>query len=121
MKNSLTLNAETSTEVGRFDFMNIGKEFSEGHEEEIKEIILNAEWETVEPGKKFPMGQALCIQEVIEQCKIPKVSHVSLYNLIGSLGFYGIRGHYKGKEVDIFVLDRGSETSPIVAHVKERP
>jgi len=120
MKNSLTLNAETSTEVGRFDFMNNGKGYSEGNEEEIKEIILNAEWETVEPGKMFPMGQGGFCQEAIEQFKIPKVSHVSLYNDFSGMGFYGIRGNYKSQVVDIFFIDEGSVGKTIVAHVKDK-
>jgi len=107
-------------EVGRFEFMNIGKEYSQGNEDEVKEIVLNAEWEETGKGKSFPMGQGMAVDEAIKGYRIPKVSHVSLYNDFCGLGFYGIRGHYTGKEVDVFILDDGVSCTPIVAHVKER-
>ena len=114
------MNAEVKVEVGRFDFFNVGKEYSKGKEDEVKEIVLSAEWEETTKGKDYPMGQGMCVQEAIKELKIPKVSHVSLYNSFCGLGFYGIRGTYKNNVVDIFILDQGSIASPIAAHVKDR-
>jgi len=101
------------------NYMNIGKMFSHGQEDKIKDEIEHAQWETVEPGKTYPMGQGMAVQSAIKEFKIPKVSHVALYGMLSNLGLYGIRGHYKNGTVEIFFVDDGVSLTPVAANEPE--
>lgn len=103
----------------RRDWFNVGREagFSgtPTTDGRINSAILAVKWETLEPGKQFAMMPAMGISEVIKQCRVPKVSHVAISNELAPYGFYGIRGHYKNGDVEVYVVDSGDCITPVCA------
>ena|SRR5271156_1972938 len=53
------------------------------------------------------------IKAAVKQLRIPKVSHVAWTNRLAPYGFYGIRGHYKNGQAEIFIVDTGCELVPV--------
>ena len=92
------------------DFTEVGSRYSTGKMGRIGREIESLEWHEARKGLELPMMQGIGIGEAIKQLGLPKVSHVA-YNgcIFGSYGFYGIRAHYKNADVDVFVIDSGTD------------
>ena len=97
----------------QYDFMKVGREICTD-QDHIKRLYHALEWIECAKGITMPAGQGFAINQVIQDMKIPKVSHVSIHGTIDNLGFYGIRGHYKNGTVDICIADTGVEIIPVV-------
>jgi hypothetical protein len=101
-----------------------GSEYTKGKEPAIKNIIGRMDWMKL-PGKDeaaLSIGAmpGLGIQGAIREYRIPKVSHIAISHEMAPYGLYGIRGHYKNADVDIFLVDSGCEIIPICSNVEER-
>jgi hypothetical protein len=103
----------------RRDWFNVGKQAGYSGTPQADAKIVNAiasmKWETLEPGKQFPMMPAMGISEVIKQCRVPKASHVAISNHLAPYGFYGIRGHYTNGDAEVYVIDSGDCITPVCA------
>ena len=105
----------------RVDWMKVGKEHWKGNQERIINICESAEWTHIpKEGITIAMMPALGIEGVIKEFKIPKVSHIAILRDLAPFGLYGIRGHYKNGDADIFVVDEGDHISPLCSFFTER-
>jgi hypothetical protein len=59
------------------------------------------------------MMPGLGIKESIKELRIPKVSHIAISSALAPYGFYGIRAHYKNGDAEIFLIDVGSNITPV--------
>lgn len=96
----------------------------EANPAQIDEAIETLEW--IEPKGKQPMAQAMAISEVIQECKIPKVSHIAIHGMItgnhlqSPYGFYGIKAQYKNGKAIIYMMDTGCEVIIMASDFIER-
>ena len=97
------------------DWMEVGKEYNKDSDQrkQIIKEIEQADWKELATQSSLPMGQGMAIQKAIKEFRIPKVSHISIFGMLSGYGFYGIRGHYKQGDLDLFLLDTGCEVTPI--------
>lgn len=109
------------TKNTKVDWTPVGKEYTKDKEDSFVKKFTNCEWKEISPeGNTEAMMPAMGISEAIEQLNIPKVSHYAISNECAPLGLYGVRGHYKNADVDIFLVDAGSSISPVAMVVEER-
>ena len=101
----------------RIDWFGVGKDHWEGNQERLEKICKSVEW--IEPPCTMAMMPGECIKTLIEEFKIPKVSHVAASHELAPYGLVGIRGHYKNADVDFFAVDEGTHTSSLCAFVTE--
>jgi len=88
----------------------------------IQKAAAKMDWLEMPKGGEtlsLPMMPGEGIKAAIKEYRIPKVSHVAISNQLAPYGFYGIRGHYIGAVVDIFLIDTGTSIAALCAHVVE--
>jgi len=91
--------------------------------EKLARTIKGLEWlEMPKAGESLslPMMPGEGIKAMIKEFRIPKVSHIAISHEMAPYGFYGIRGHYKNADVDIFVIDEGTLLVPVVNYATEK-
>ena len=101
----------------RIDWINAGREHWEGNQDKITAAIERMTWEALPCDMGFSQGYA--IREMIQQFKIPKVSHVSDSHELAPYGLLGIRAHYRNADVDIFAVDDGCSVAPVCIFVTD--
>jgi hypothetical protein len=79
--------------------------------DQVKRAIDNMVWMSL-PVEVGAMP-GLNISQAIEELRVPKVSHIAVSSDLAPYGFYGIRAHYKNGDADIFLVDSGSELTPV--------
>jgi hypothetical protein len=81
----------------------------------VVRAIGSLEWQEIPKGGKLeaPAMPGLGISAAIKQLRIPKVSHVAWSSELAPYGFYGIRGHYKNGDAEIFIVDMGTHLTPV--------
>lgn len=79
--------------------------------EHVQAVIDRLEWQEIPKNGtlEVAMGPGLAIKAAIKEFHMPKVSHVAVANDLAPYGFYGIRAHYSNGDVDVFILDLGTE------------
>lgn len=123
---ALEYNSATMTPPTRRDWLGVGERFSEPHRAAVEEAIDELRWTGKLTG--VAMSPALAIRACIEQLRMPKVSAIapggSVEVPIGSqLGratysIYGIEANYaKGQRIRAYVLDTGTEITPLAVDV----
>lgn len=97
------------------EWTKIGIEYTETPEQKkrIEGAISRAEWLDLKDGLSVGLMPGMGIKGAIKEFRIPKVSHVAILHDLAPYGLYGIRGHYKNGEVDIFFVDEGTSIVPI--------
>ena len=96
---------------------------TESQKKRLAEIIDRLDWlEMPKHGESLslPMMPGEGIKAMIKEFGIPKVSHMAISHDMAPYGFYGIRGHYKNADVDIFVIDEGSILVPVCNYATEK-
>lgn len=88
-----------------------GKQHTEGRHDEISSYVADVEWQGIPCTVGMMPGEG--IKAVIKELKIPKVTHIAVSHELAPFGLYGIRAHYKNGMVEVFVVDTGTELSPI--------
>ncbi len=95
----------------------VGEEFTGEHakREQIAGAIERMEWQEIPKGGSLTLGMmpGEGIKAAIRELHIPKVSHVAVSNELAPYGLYGIRGHYKNGDANVFIVDRGSDMLPV--------
>jgi len=106
--------------MGRIDWMEVGKEYNGTDElkERLQRIIARIEWQKIPTTLSMMAGEG--IKGIIKEFKIPKVSHVADSHELAPYGLYGIRGHYKNADVDLFVVDEGSRCVSLCCYVTKK-
>ena len=104
-----------ATAQNKIDWFSVGLEYREGREERVLGILQNVNWLEAVEGLEVAMMPGEGIKAAIKEFKIPRVSHIAISHEFAPYGLYGIRGHYKGKEIDIFMVDTGTCLTPIAA------
>ena len=121
MRNLTAGRAKTMNSYKRIDWMNVGKNHTEGNEGKLIPIFLAMDWQKVTPGFEMAMMPGLGIQAAIKELRIPKVSHVATSPELAPYGLYGIRGRFTGggrdETVDLFIVDEGCSMHPLAAIV----
>jgi len=92
---------------------NIGKEHSEQRHDELGAMFDRMDWQ--ELPCSIGMMPGLAIKEAIKQLRIPKVSHVAHSHELAPYGLEGIIGHYKNGEVRVYLIDTGTEITPLAS------
>lgn len=64
---------------------------------------------------ELPMIPALGIRAAISELQIPKVSLVAVSDELAPYGLYGIEGHYTNGRARVYVIDLGSEITPVAS------
>ena len=99
----------------RVDWMQIGKDHWTDNQKRLQKLCEGIKWQKV-PCTVGGMA-GMNISEAIEGFKIPKVSHIAVAHDLAPFGLYGIRGHYKSEDVEIFLIDEGTHLTPLCAFV----
>lgn len=103
----------------RIDWLENGKSRGETDTPQGQARIIQAmaeiEWQ--ELPLQAPMMAGIAINEAIKQLKLPRVTHIAISHELAPYGFYGIRTHYSDADVDVFLLDRGSDCFPVCTEV----
>jgi hypothetical protein len=81
----------------------------------VVKAIEELEWREIpkEGTLEAPAMLGLNITEAIQKLKIPNVSHVGWSSELAPYGFYGIRGHYKNGDAEIYLVDQGTDLTPV--------
>jgi hypothetical protein len=81
----------------------------------VLRAIQSIEWREIpkEGRMEAPMMQGEGIKSAIQSLRIPKVSHVAWSNELAPYGFYGIRGHYKDGQAEVYIVHTGCELVPM--------
>ena len=69
--------------------------------------ITDLDWQPLKGGLSVAMMPGEGIKSCIKELKIPKVSHIAISHELAPYGLYGIRGHYKNGDAQIYVVDEG--------------
>lgn len=109
----------------RTDWTDVGKEDLLSHTEESRAQIRNEierlTWHDFEPPMELPFMQGEGIRNAIRNLRIPKVSRIAWDGCVfGSFGLYGITGHYKNADVDVYIIDSGDHITPVCIDVTEK-
>ena len=59
------------------------------------------------------------IKTVIKEFRIPRVYELAVSNELAPYGFYGIKGRYKNGAAEIYVVDLGTELTPVCSDFTE--
>jgi hypothetical protein len=112
----------------RIDWTKVGKEFTQGKQEQFLKAAQNLDWLELQKGKSLslPMMQGEGIKGAIKELRLPKVSHIA-YDSIPVMDcdgedyyfFYGIHAHYKNADVKVFIIDDGCKLTPVFMEVNE--
>lgn len=57
----------------------------------------------------------MAINAMIQQLRLPKVSHVGSSNGLAPYGFVGARAHYKDGTAEVYAIDSGTEITPLLS------
>jgi hypothetical protein len=81
----------------------------------VVRAIGTVEWQEIPEGGTISVAMmpGEGIKEAIKQLRIPKVSHIAISNELAPFGFYGIRGHYKNGDAEVFLVDTGCSITPV--------
>lgn len=101
-------------------WLNVGKEHTEGQEERLEKIFDAVDWLDIVEHKTTAMCPAMGISETIKQLNMHKVTHYAVSHECAPYGMYGIKAHYINMDVDLFVLDTGTEIIPLATHETEK-
>ncbi len=89
----------------------VGKEYTEGKEEEIAAAAVEMPWQTMPC--EMAMMPGLGIKEAIKQLRLPKVTRVGHSPALAPYGFLGIEANYKNGKAQIFLIDHGDGVVPL--------
>lgn len=107
------------------DWTDAGREYwaLSVHEDEDGELLAKAvieraidelEWVDATVDLTLPALSGMAITEVVRELRIPKVTQISYgCNELAPYGFYGIEGNYKNGRVRVYVVDSGTECTPV--------
>ncbi len=86
----------------------VGKEHTEGKEEELGEMFNRLEWH----GLPYTMAAmpGLAIKLVIKELRIPNVTQVSCSHELAPYGLMGIKARYKNGDAIVYLVDEGCQT-----------
>jgi hypothetical protein len=81
----------------------------------VERAINNLDWIEIPKGGKLEVAAmpGLNISAAIQQLRVPKVSHIAISSDLAPYGFYGLRAHYKNGDAEIFLVDCGSNVTPV--------
>lgn len=86
---------------------NVGKEHTEGKQEEIAEMFERLEWQTIPA--TLPMAPGEGLKGVIKELRIPNVSEVAYSHELAPYGLMGVKARYKNGNAIIYMADEGNE------------
>jgi len=111
----------------RIDWTEIGKARGQSETKKQRAQIRGAmeaiEWQEIPTdGASLEMGfmPGEGIKAAIRQLRLPDVSHVATSSELAPYGLLGIRTHYNNADVDVFIVDRGSDMFPVCMAVTEK-
>lgn len=85
----------------------VGRDETDGRRERIGAIFDRMEWRT--PPCDLPWGEAITIDEIIAELKLPCVSAVAISNELAPFGLLGIEANFTNGRARAYLLDKGSE------------
>jgi len=110
------------TATVRIDWTEIGKSRGQSETKEQRARIRGAmqamKWLEIPTEMGFMPGEG--IKAAMRQLRLPDVSHVATSNELAPYGFLGVRTHYNNADVDVFIVDRGSDMFPVCMAVTEK-
>ncbi len=86
-------------------FTQVGKEHSEGKEEELDAMFERLEWPSIPC--TLPMCLGLGLKEVIKELRIPKVDQVAYSHELAPYGLMGLKAHYRNGDATVYMIDEG--------------
>lgn len=89
----------------------VGEEYSKGKQEQIAEFIKRLEWQTLPCEMGMMPGDG--IKAAIAKFRIPHVSQVAVSSEMAPLGLYAVEGKYKNGRARLYMVDAGTEITPI--------
>lgn len=97
------------------NWTNIGRADWEGQQDSIRAAAAALDWRAL-PLDNVPAMPGYGIQQVIRELRLPKVSRVAWSSDLAPCGFYGIEANYRNGRAQVFILDKGSELTPLVSY-----
>lgn len=97
----------------------VGKEYTEGKQDNLLAIIEKMEWRPVTEKMSLPLMPGMGINGAIKEFGIPNVSDIAISHALAPCGLYGIYGHYPNAHVKCYFLDTGVEVVSILQVVEE--
>lgn len=100
-------------------WLETGRQFREPKgvtDDEVTAEIARLVWHPTTPRPvDVPAVPGLCIQTMIRELRLPKVSQIAWNGTLRTYGLYGIEANYKIGRARIYVLDRGSDACAVVS------
>ncbi len=87
-------------------FTQVGKEHTEGKEEELAGMFDRLDWQTIPCTMAMAPGEGL--KAVIKEMRIPKVDRVAYSHELAPYGLMAVQAHYKNGDATIYMADEGS-------------
>lgn len=88
------------------NWINAGKQYTEGKEAELTEVFNRAEWRDLEDGRKEGLMPAMAIQEIIRQMN-RKPTRYAISREVAPYGLLGVEFEYKDAIVKSYWIDNG--------------
>jgi len=88
-------------------FTQVGKEHSEGKEEELAGMFERLNWQAIPCTMGMMPGEG--IKNAIKELRIPKVDFVASSHELAPYGLLGIKAHYKNGDATIYLVDEGCQ------------
>lgn len=88
----------------------------------VEQAIGTVNWREIpkDGHLEAPMMPGEGIKAAIQTLRIPKVSHVAWSNELAPYGFYGVRGHYKNGQAEVYMVDTGTSIIPVCSDFHEK-
>lgn len=88
----------------------------------VTKAIERLDWHEIPKAGNLeaPAMPGMGISKLIEELKIPRVSHVAWSSELAPYGFYGIKGHYSNGDADIYAIDSGTHLTTVCTDFVQR-
>ncbi len=88
------------------NWTNVGKEYTEGKEEELTEAFNRVEWVSVDDKRTVGLMPAMAIEEIINQMNAKPLRY-AISHEVAPYGLLGVEFEYKNAIVKSFWIDDG--------------
>ena len=87
--------------------------------ETIERIIAGLEWQAVPCD--MAAGPGLAVKGLVQELRLPKVSHVADSHELAPYSFIAIRCHYKDGMAEVFAINTGTHITPLCSDFYKGP
>ena len=102
----------TDTKIAERTWTSVGAEHTgEAARKTIQKAIDGLEWQPVPC--EMAAGPGLALKGLVQELRLPKVSHVADSHELAPYSLIAIRCHYKNGMCELFAIDIGTEVIPL--------